>query len=67
MTYAELERDTQLPEPVRVQFGAREDDSMPLSWAEKVLTWLKNERPQVFAAAMTEAVFGIEAKRGRGQ
>jgi hypothetical protein len=51
--------------PQRVQFGTRDDDSMPLSWAEKVLTWLKDERPQVFADAMTSAVFGIEKKRGR--
>lgn len=49
--------------PQRVQFGTRDDDSMPLSWAEKVLTWLKDERPQVFADAMTSAVFGIDRKR----
>ena len=67
MTYQELERETQFPGPSRVQFGARDEDSMPLSWAEKVLTWLKAERPQVFADAMTRAVFGIEVKRGRGQ
>lgn len=51
--------------PPRVQFGARDDDSMPLSWAEKGLTWLKEERPQVFADMMTSAVFGIDRKRGR--
>jgi len=50
----------------RVQFGARDDDSMPLSWAEKGLTWLKTERPMVFADMMTRAVFGIEKQRGRG-
>lgn len=49
----------------RVQFGARDDDSMPLSWAEKGLTWLKTERPMVFADMMTRAVFGIEKQRGR--
>lgn len=47
----------------RVQFGARDDDSMPLSWAEKGLTWLKAERPQVFADMMTSAVFGIDKKQ----
>jgi len=51
----------------RVQFGARDDDSMPLSWAEKGLTWLKAERPMVFADMMTRAVFGIEKQRGRAQ
>lgn len=49
----------------RVQFGARDDDSMPLSWAEKGLTWLKAERPMVFADMMTRAVFGIEKQRGK--
>jgi hypothetical protein len=49
----------------RVQFGTRDDDSMPLSWAEKGLTWLKAERPMVFADMMTRAVFGIEKQRGR--
>ena len=65
MTYSELERDAQLLAVSRVQFGPRDDDSMPLSWAEKGLTWLKAERPQVFADMMTRAVFGIERQRGR--
>ena len=45
--------------PVRVQFGDRDDDSMPLSWAETGLKWLRTERPQVFADLMF-AVLGIE-------
>jgi hypothetical protein len=42
-----------------VQFGDRDDDSMPLSWAETGLKWLRTERPQVFADLMF-AVLGIE-------
>jgi len=49
----------------RVQFGARDDDSMPATWAARGLTWLKANRPQVFADMMSEGVFGIE-KRTRG-
>jgi len=52
--------------PARVQFGARDDDSMPLSWAERGLTWLKAERPMVFADMML-ALLGIDKrKRGSG-
>jgi hypothetical protein len=32
----------------RVSFGPRDDDSMPLSWAERGLTWLRETRPNVF-------------------
>jgi hypothetical protein len=54
------------PPPVRVQFGTRDDDSMPLSWAETGLEWLKNERPQVFGDMML-AILGIEKRRGSRQ
>jgi hypothetical protein len=57
-------------QPVRVKFGPRDDDDMPVSWAEKGLTWLKNDRPQVFADMMM-AILDIERttgrKRGNGQ
>lgn len=57
--------DTEKAAP-RVQFGARDDDSMPLSWAERGLTWLKAERPMVFADMML-ALLGIDKrKRGSG-
>ena len=49
----------------RVQFGTRDDDSMPVSWAARGLTWLKANRPQVFADMMSEGILGIE-KRTRG-
>ena len=48
--------------PARVSFGPREDDDMPLSWAERLLTWLKAERPAVFADGML-AVLDIERRR----
>jgi hypothetical protein len=51
----------------RVNFGTRDDDTMPLTWASKALTWLKANRPLVFADMMTEGVFGIEKTRGRNR
>lgn len=50
--------------PRRIQFGPREDDDMPVSWAQRGLTWLRAERPQVFAAMML-AVLGVDKKRGQ--
>jgi len=49
----------------RVRFGPGETDTMPLDWAENALTWLRSERPQVFADMMTVGVFGIEKRAGR--
>jgi hypothetical protein len=49
-------------QPPRVRFGHRDDDTMPLSWAENGLEWLRSERPQVFADMML-AILGIEKKR----
>jgi len=46
----------------RVSFGPRDDDSMPLSWAERGLTWLRADRPQVFADMML-AILAIDRKR----
>jgi len=51
----------------RVQFGNRDDDSMPVTWAARGLTWLKANRPQVFADMMSEGVFGIEKTRRGGK
>jgi hypothetical protein len=39
-----------------VSFGPRDDDKMPRSWADRGLTWLKAERPQVFAQMMLAIV-----------
>lgn len=50
--------------PPRVKFGPRPDDDMPLSWAERMLTWLKSERPNVFMDGMF-AVMGAERKPRR--
>jgi len=41
--------------PVRVQFGDREDDSVPLAWAEDMLRWLRVERPAAFQDALLHA------------
>jgi hypothetical protein len=55
-----------IQEPPRVRFGRRDDDTMPLSWAENGLEWLRSERPQIFADMML-AILGIEKKRRNNQ
>lgn len=52
------------PAPARISFGPRDDDSMPASWASRGLTWLKENRPSVFADMML-AIVGVERSRGR--
>jgi hypothetical protein len=54
-----------------VSFGPRDDDKMPRSWADRGLTWLKAERPQVFAQMML-AIVAVNANvtgngSGRGR
>ena len=44
------------PVPIYVSFGPRDDDEMPLTWAERGLTWLKENRPAVFADMMLAIV-----------
>ena len=64
---AELEKafqellDAATAKPLDVSFGTRDDDKMPHSWAERGLTWLHKNRPQVFAAMML-AITGIDAR-----
>jgi hypothetical protein len=43
----------------RARFGARDDDTMPLSWADRGLTWLHDTHPEIFAAMMCH-VTGLE-------
>ena len=50
--------------PVYVSFGPRDDDEMPLIWAERGLTWLKENRPAVFADMML-AVLNVARSKGR--
>ncbi len=52
------------PEPPRVKFGPRDDDTMPHSWAERGLTWLKENRQPVFADMML-AVLEVNRTRAR--
>lgn len=61
MNLATPENDHQAEQAaaVRVSFGQRDDDSMPLSWAERGLTWLKTNKPRVFAD-MLLAVLEVE-------
>jgi hypothetical protein len=47
--------------PLPVSFGPRDDDEMPHSWAVRGLTWLYEERRNVFADMMLAIV---SAERG---
>lgn len=49
---------------IYVKFGPRDDDELPLSWAESLLRILKDEHPAVFGEAMLKSK-GI-AKKTRG-
>lgn len=48
--------------PAYVKFGPHETDEMPLLWAQRGLTWLKTERPAVFADMML-AILNVQRKR----
>jgi hypothetical protein len=47
--------DTERAE-IRVSFGTRDDDTMPLTWCERGLTFVHENYPQVFAAMMLHIV-----------
>jgi len=51
-------------EPARIQFGSREDDTMPAPWAERLIRWLHDERPAVFMDGMWQ-VFGLDQPEKR--
>ena len=52
--------------PMDVDFGTRDDDKMPHSWACRGLTWLHSERGNVFADMMLHVV-GVEKKQRGGK
>ena len=57
---AELaEQLASVTQSARARFGTRDDDTMPLSWADRGLTWLHDTHPEVFAAMMCH-VTGLE-------
>jgi len=47
---------------VYVRFGTHESDEMPLGWAEKMLTELKQTNGTMFGRLLTQAI-GIEPKK----
>lgn len=53
------------PREIRVHFGDRDDDTMPVSWASDMLTRLKLQYPHVFARLLQQAVGINIAPRGR--
>jgi hypothetical protein len=55
--------DTERAE-IRVSFGTRDDDTMPLTWCERGLTFVHENYPQVFAAMMLHIV-DVQKKRQR--
>lgn len=50
----ELETKQETP-PVRVRFGPGPDDSVPLSWAEQMLTKLHADNPSWFGKLIMAA------------
>lgn len=44
--------------PVRVKFGPRPNQDMPLSWAEGILTKLAAEKPQIFGGYLSFVALG---------
>lgn len=50
--------------PMPVSFGPRDDDEMPHTWAVRGLTWLYEERRNVFADMML-AIVSAERTKGR--
>lgn len=57
---AELAGIAAAPAPLPVHFGARDDDVMPHSWAERALTWLHKNNPTVFGDMML-ATMNVDA------
>jgi hypothetical protein len=49
-----------MDEPVRVKFGPRDDDSVPLSWAETMLKELLRRRAPLFRALLGDAATGAD-------
>jgi hypothetical protein len=45
-----------MDETVRVKFGPRDDDSVPLSWAESMLTEMRRSSPNVFGKLLAKVV-----------
>jgi hypothetical protein len=41
---------------VRVKFGPRDDQDMPLSWAEKMLARLRDQHPAQFGKLLASVV-----------
>jgi len=54
-----VEQLASVMQSARARFGIRDDDTMPLSWADRGLTWLYDTHPEIFAAMMCH-VTGLE-------
>ncbi len=54
---------------VRIPFGDRANESVPPSWAERMLRLLRQRDPSLFVVLMGEAATGYRAemKQRRGQ
>lgn len=48
--------------PVRVRFGTGPDDSIPLSWAESMLTELQQNNRSVFGKLISKVALGTAAR-----
>jgi hypothetical protein len=55
------EQNGQAQSPVRVSFGAREDDSIPLSWADRMLKTWRKTNPAAFGKALAKAAISEDS------
>ena len=51
-----------MDEQVRVKFGGRDNQEVPLAWAERMLTDLAASRPKMFGDLLAKAALGGDLK-----
>lgn len=48
--------------PPRISFGPLETDTMPIVWAQEMLTELKNVNPKLFGKLLQRAILGADLR-----
>ena len=67
MTYTEAEQSSSITDldelGARIPFGSRPNESIPPSWAARMITLLRERDPSLFVALMGEAATGYRTER----
>ena len=67
MTYTEAEQSSSITDlddlGARIPFGPRPNESIPPSWAARMITLLRERDPSLFVALMGEAATGYRTER----